>query len=86
MGSRLSDCLSILCEVEEVPKWEGQWLRGQVTNYLYQAGFIPVARDFEWLQYNIAFVRCELMERASVREILPMYYSRLGNEARQPQT
>lgn len=57
----------LLIEVEDQSFWgESQWLREDVVSYLYDIGMVPVARDFEYVyQYNILFVRAELLQRAT---------------------
>ena len=52
---------AIFIEVEELQYWQKQWLVSDVTKFLENLGFVPVARDFEYShQYNIIFVRKDL--------------------------
>ena len=48
-----------MIEVEDQPVWQNQWLVGQVVEFLYQLGLVPVARDFEWWpdNYNRLYTR-----------------------------
>jgi FkbM family methyltransferase len=75
----LSKTAVLIIEVEEQPFWgEGHWLRDQVVTYLFDLGFIPVARDFEYrYQYNIVFVRAELLAEPNlIYEALARFVSR----------
>jgi hypothetical protein len=57
----------VMIEVEEQPFWGAeQWLRGRVASYLFELGFVPVARDFEFAhQYNIVFVHTDVLNAAN---------------------
>ncbi len=57
----------VMIEVEEQPFWGAeQWLRGRVANFLFDLGFVPVARDFEYAhQYNIVFVHSAVLNGAN---------------------
>lgn len=76
----LRDCQSIFIEVEENAFWEGQWLAWDVSRFLSELGFAPIARDFEThKQYNVVYVRKELLSgNAAVRAALTMYFTRIG--------
>jgi FkbM family methyltransferase len=76
-------CLQI--EVEDLARWEGQWLSGDVTAYMLDRGMIPVARDFEYRsQYNILFVRDDVLQRSAVRrQIEDFHYDR--SRSKKPQ-
>ena len=70
-GTSLTHCLSLIVEVEQLAYWKGQWLVGQVMEHFIAAGFVPVARDFESRhQYNICFLRPDILSRAEVRLLL----------------
>jgi FkbM family methyltransferase len=45
----------ILIEVEKEPWWVDQKLDTDVVKYLESKGFVPIAKDREWSQYNILF-------------------------------
>jgi FkbM family methyltransferase len=69
----------MLVEVEDQNFWGADhWLREHVVSYLYDLGFVPVARDFEFIhQYNIVFVRSELLTGATrMRLALARFVSR----------
>lgn len=72
--STLKYVQSILVEVEEKRYWKKQALAQRTIKYLLQAGFIPVARDFEApFQYNILFVRPETIHRATYKTCRSTY-------------
>ena len=78
-SSSLESCLSIMVEVEDHRFWRDQWLAPEVMAFLLDRGFMPVARDFEFLyQYNLVFIKDALLDRADVREALTTYHSRAG--------
>jgi hypothetical protein len=60
---------ALMVEVEDRAIWQGQWLSGQVLEFLYDLGLTPVARDFEWWPngYNVVCLRNSLMSRAELR-------------------
>ncbi len=37
---------AIFIEVEDRSVWEGQWIRAHVAAHLFEAVFVPIARDF----------------------------------------
>jgi FkbM family methyltransferase len=66
----------VILEVEERQYWESQWLRRQTVSYLYDRGLLPYARDFQSrYQYNIVFVRSELMDHDRLRWLLARHLS-----------
>lgn len=82
-GDTISQCQAIFCEVEESERWRGQWLRGDVTAFLFENNFVPISRDFQWPgQYNILFLRTDILDSSEVRALLTSHHSRLGVEAR----
>ncbi|WP_158913984.1 FkbM family methyltransferase [Caulobacter sp. S45] len=75
----LSNTASIFIEVEEHPYWENQWLFDDVQAHLAKAGFLALARDFEFEhQFNVVFVHRALWQVATVRGALNAYLSRIG--------
>jgi FkbM family methyltransferase len=73
----------VMIEVEDRRYWgEQQWLRSDVVSYLYDRGLVPVARDFQSrYQYNIVFVRTDLLDNDRVRWGLTLFSSRVGEPA-----
>jgi FkbM family methyltransferase len=66
----------VMIEVEDREYWEGAWRAPQVMRYLMDRGLVPVARDFEYKhQYNVVFVRDELLTDDLVRLRLSQYLS-----------
>jgi FkbM family methyltransferase len=74
----------LMIEVEDHTLWQGQWLAGDVLEFLYTLGLIPVARDFEWwpYNYNVLCVRHNLLVRGDVRLALDRFYSSAGEKMR----
>lgn len=67
----LQNSLSILIEVEEFEYWKNQWLSNDVSRYLKQRGFIPIARDFEDNnQYNVVFINSKILEDNILNNLL----------------
>lgn len=67
---------ALYIEVEDRPAWKDQWLSSDVVNHLWQNGLVPVARDFQSrYQYNMVFVRKELLNDARIRLFLAEYRS-----------
>jgi FkbM family methyltransferase len=81
-GDMLQSCLTAMVEVEQFSYWRDQRLAHGVMDFLLSRNFIPVARDFEDPhQYNLVFIRQDVMERPEVRDALAMSYSRIGRGA-----
>ncbi|HYE42811.1 MAG TPA: FkbM family methyltransferase [Caulobacteraceae bacterium] len=79
MGDRIDDVHMMLIEVENAPKWEGQWCWHDVLAYLRPRGFVPVLRDFEYTgQFNVLFLREEMLRELRVRIIVAEHLSALG--------
>ncbi len=79
----LRDTRLILIELEDRPFWIGQKLSADVRNLLSGAGFMPLARDFEFSgQYNMIFVTFETYERVDVRTIMEDCLSQAGRRRR----
>jgi hypothetical protein len=82
----LSRSAIVFVELEEQRFWgEGHWLHDQVIGYLWNFGFVPVARDFEYqYQYNMIMVRQELLGGATrVNAELARFASQANPTARQ---
>lgn len=79
---RILEAASILMvEVEDQPLWTGQWLRPQVVTFLLEAGFLPIARDFQSrYQYNVIFIKESFLDHAQVRSAIVNFYSGLGSK------
>lgn len=67
----------IQAEVETVVNWEGQWVVGDVRNYLLSHGFVPLCRDREtpW-QFNEIYIRRECLDKG-VLDMLRAYIRNL---------
>lgn len=79
LGERIDQFQLLHCEVEDSEIWIDQWRSDDVFAYLAERGFTPVARDFERPnQFNVLFLRNELLAKPGVRQALASYYSRLG--------
>jgi FkbM family methyltransferase len=81
----------VMIEVEDRAFWGAeQWLCPDVVSYLYDRGLVPVARDFQSrYQYNIVFVRTDLLAVDRVRWALTLFTSAgynkpAGNEEAAP--
>lgn len=73
----LRSCLTLLIEVEQHKFWKDQWMVWEVMDHLMSSGFLPVARDFEYRhQYNLVFIRRELLENLDIRDALTLYFGR----------
>src|SRR5699024_272176 len=68
---------TVMIEVEDRAYWgEQQWLRQDIVSFLYRHGLVPVARDFQSrYQYNIVFVRSDLLNVDRVRWALTLLSS-----------
>jgi FkbM family methyltransferase len=82
----LSQTQLLMIEVEDQPLWRDQWLVGQVVEFLYPLGLVPIARDFEWLpsNYNIVCVRDRLLDRPDFRSAIDRFYSRAACKNPEP--
>lgn len=67
----------VIVELEDRPMWGAeQWLRGDVVSYLYDHGLVPIGRDFQSrYQYNVVFLREDLLDNDRVRYALTMHAS-----------
>jgi len=78
-SSFLRSCAAVFIEVEEKAIWDGQWLAGDVSNFMRASGLFPLARDFESrsrVQYNLIFLRHEYFSHPYVRAKYAEYCSR----------
>lgn len=72
---------SLMIEVEEKPHWGGQWVAKDVEEHLISLGFFPIARDFEYEhQYNLIFVRDEVLNHFGFNACMQRYFDRIGNK------
>lgn len=86
-GPALQSCLSLIVEVEEKRYWQDQMLVQDVMAYLDGQGMVPVARDFEYVyQYNMVYVRRDVMARRAVRLALTTYLATSHSAAPEPDT
>lgn len=75
-GTALRSCLSLLVEVEDQAFWQNQMLARDVMRYLQGQGLVPVARDFEGQhQYNLLYLRPDMLDLPAVRAELAEYFS-----------
>lgn len=85
IGDRIDDFHMLLIEVENAPKWEGQWCWYDVLAYLRPRGFVPVVRDFEYTgQFNVVFLREEMLRELRVRIVIAEHLSALGRPDPEP--
>lgn len=72
----LSKAAAVFIEVEDRSVWEGQWLRPDVSAHLFDAGLVPIARDFQSRYlYNILYVRTDLLNVDRLRWALTKWHS-----------
>jgi FkbM family methyltransferase len=65
-----------MIEVEDQSYWTEQWLVFDVLRAFFEAGMVPVARDYQSRhQYNVIFVRDALLSDHRVRAELAMHRS-----------
>jgi FkbM family methyltransferase len=70
---------SIFIEVEERPYWAGQWLYGDIANFLRGHGFSAIARDFEFgNQFNVIFVHERVTQHLMFGEMIVTYFNRIA--------
>jgi FkbM family methyltransferase len=73
MRQTLQSSSCVFVEVEDRQLWQEQKTAADVRRFLFESGFIPILRDFEFShQYNVLFVRPEVCQRADVRLILTL--------------
>jgi len=71
----------LFVEVEDRAVWDGQWLSYDVMSFLNDKGFLPVARDYQSrYQYNVLFLRREILLKDRVRFAMTEHVSRVGNK------
>lgn len=79
--SVLSDFHIIMCEVEDRENWQGQWLVSNVHAHMTKNGFVPVARDYEYVhQHNIIYCRKDIW--LSVRDLVAEHLSAISRPLR----
>ena len=72
----------ILIEVEQHEFWKDQCLCGEINKILFENGFVSIARDFEYEhQYNIVYVKNDMLDKKSVDIPLSMFYTRYSSKA-----
>lgn len=84
LGARrlLDQASFMIVEVEDRPIWEGQWLRKDLSPYLFDRGLVPIARDFQSrYQYNIIYVKDWMIDFDSFRNVLAFHHSNLGKRS-----
>lgn len=84
LGARrlLDQASFMIVEVEDRPLWEGQWLRKDLSPYLFDKGFVPIARDFQSrYQYNIIYIKDSIIDLDAFRNVLAYYQSGIGRRS-----
>ena len=75
----LKKAAMVFIEVEDKESWPSQWVKSDVDMFLFDAGLVPVARDFQGrFQHNVLFWREALLREGYYRRILAEYFSRIG--------
>lgn len=71
----------IFIEVEQKEFWKNQSLVGEINKHLFDKGFVPVARDFEYEhQYNIVYVKNDILDLDAVDIPMSMFYTRYATK------
>ena len=71
----------VFIEVEEFSYWSNQWLADDVVRFMLDHNFIPVARDFEYVnQYNIVFIKENLIRHFRYSSEMGLYFSRIAKK------
>lgn len=79
----LAKAAVLFVEVEDYPYWQQQWLMPDVARCLYEAGLVPVARDYQTeLQYNVVFLRESLIDDWRFRAPFQAYRSAIARPTR----
>jgi len=61
----------VFIEVEDRVFWAEQKVSKDTKHFLFDAGFVPIARDFEYYhQYNLLFARQSVFAAAPVQQVL----------------
>ncbi len=82
MRETLKHSSFVFVEVEDRQLWEGQKTAGDVKRFLFEHGFIPILRDFEFKQqYNVLFTQSAIYENAAVRLALTVALQGSGSGA-----
>ena len=75
----LENTMAIFIEVEEITRWDNQWLRKDVENYLKSKNFFPIARDFEDnTQYDIIFLKQNVLENSIIENQIRKYFDSIS--------
>jgi FkbM family methyltransferase len=85
-GRRVLEKASVLfIEVEDGALWKDAWQKSDVAAFLYDAGMLPLARDFESrYQYNMVFVRESLLDHPQLRLRYTQHVSSLATRRPTP--
>ena len=77
----------VIIEVEDREYWENCWTTADVTAHLYEAGLVPIARDFEFgYQHNVVFVRESLLTHHLLRLRMTQHLSAAAHPKPTPTT
>lgn len=75
----LENTLAIFIEVEEIARWDDQWLRKDIEEYLGSKNFFPIARDFEDnTQYDIVFLKQNALDYLIVENAIKQYFDSIS--------
>jgi hypothetical protein len=75
----LDRTLSLFVEVEDKGFWLGQKQSDKVFQILLSKSFIPIARDFEYVnQYNVIFLHPRAFLNSQIQILLQDFFSTLG--------
>src|SRR5690606_7276596 len=71
----LGACSLAFVEVSDQTFWKDELAGSGVIEYMYGLGFIPVARDFQFVgQYNVIFARWDALKTSKpIRQYLETY-------------
>jgi FkbM family methyltransferase len=74
--NNLCNTSMVFIEVEEISFWKDQKLAHEIVKIMLDFGFLPIARDFEYVdQYNIVFIKNELLKDSNIKKAIESYYS-----------
>ena len=75
----LENTMAIFIEVEEISRWNNQWLRKDIENYLKSKNFFPIARDFEDnTQYDIIFLKENILKNLIIEDQIRKYFDSIS--------
>jgi len=67
---------ALFIETQDRAHWDGQWLAGEVRDYLARHDLVPFARDYQSrYQYNVLFLNAAHLRNARIRLFLSEYLS-----------